>query len=292
MGNENSIYFDLPILLRFGGLDIVKTVRNNLSMRVEDYFNLLIKFENDAPKTAEVLNKIAIQKADENDFENLEKPKKLLMNMGCNKITSAIDEIVKMHTDGRIDFAADCAKNTLEDFNRLKTRITAAKKTGKTETISGAADGVDSPDNDGRTQFLKDVLIELDKQESTRKLRILAVDDSPVILTTVSSVLSDYKVYGMQKPAMLKGFLDQITPDLFLLDYEMPEINGFELIPIVRSFDEHKETPIIFLTSMGTLEHVSAAHALGACDFMVKPFQGDNLREKVAKHIVRKKLIF
>ena len=75
---------------------------------------------------------------------------------------------------------------------------------------------------------------------------------------------------------------------MILLDYEMPEINGFDLIPIIRKFSEHKDTPIIFLTSLGTMEHVSAAAKLGACDFIVKPFEPDNLREKVAKHIVWK----
>ena len=131
----------------------------------------------------------------------------------------------------------------------------------------------------------------MDNEEAVRKLRILAIDDSPVILRTITSILSDeYKVYEMTNPTMLEKFLEQITPELFLLDYKMPELSGFDLVPVIRSYKEHKNTPIIFLTSMGTVDHVSAALALGACDFIVKPFQGNILREKIAKHIVRKKL--
>jgi PleD family two-component response regulator len=130
----------------------------------------------------------------------------------------------------------------------------------------------------------------LETEDSARKLRILAIDDAPVILKTLSTLLSDeYKVYGMSNPTMLEKFLHQITPELFLLDYKMPELSGFDCIPIIRSFEEHKNTPIIFLTSLGTPDHVSAALAMGAADFIVKPFQGNILREKIAKHIVRKK---
>jgi DNA-binding response OmpR family regulator len=94
----------------------------------------------------------------------------------------------------------------------------------------------------------------------------------------------------MTDPTKLEKFLQQITPELFLLDYNMPVLSGFDLIPIIRNFEEHKNTPIIFLTSMGTQTNVATAFKLGACDFIVKPFQGLQLREKIKKHIVRKKL--
>ena len=128
----------------------------------------------------------------------------------------------------------------------------------------------------------------LDNEEHNRKKIILVIDDSPVILKSVSSVLSDmYKVYMLPKPTELQKVLQKLVPDLFLLDYQMPEINGFELIPIIRSFEEHKNTPIIFLTSMGTADILTTASALGASDFVVKPFEPDILREKIAKHIVK-----
>ena len=106
---------------------------------------------------------------------------------------------------------------------------------------------------------------------------------------TWENVSKIYKVFKLPKPEMLESVLAQVTPDLFLLDYRMPGLSGFDLIPIIRRFEEHKDTPVIFLTSEGTMDHVSAAMALGACDFIVKPFQADMLCQKVAKHIVRKK---
>jgi DNA-binding response OmpR family regulator len=118
---------------------------------------------------------------------------------------------------------------------------------------------------------------------------VLTVDDSPAILEAVAAVLSvEYKVFELPKPLMLENVLKQMVPELFLFDYQMPEINGFELIPIIRGFKEHKETPTIFLTSEGTIDNLTAAIVLGACDFIVKPFQPEMLKEKVAKHIVRK----
>ena len=126
--------------------------------------------------------------------------------------------------------------------------------------------------------------------ESESKPLILAVDDSPVILKSVSSVLSgEYKVYTLVKPAEIEKVLRKLKPDLFLLDYQMPELNGFELIPIIRSHAEHKDTPIVFLTSEGSIDNVTTAIALGARDFIVKPFMPDTLRAKVARHIVQTK---
>jgi PleD family two-component response regulator len=122
------------------------------------------------------------------------------------------------------------------------------------------------------------------------KPKVLAVDDSAVILKSVSTALNkEYKVYGITNPLLVAKFLKDNTPDLFLLDYKMPEMSGFDLLPIIRAFPEHADTPIIFLTSEGTRNHVSAAYKLGANDFIVKPFQGKNLRDKVAFHLAQKK---
>jgi len=121
-----------------------------------------------------------------------------------------------------------------------------------------------------------------------RKPVILAVDDSPVILKSVSSLLSDdYKVYTLAKSTLLEKMLDQIAPDLFLLDYNMPEISGLDLIHIIRGFVEHKDTPIMFLTSAGAtdIDSISGATMHEVCDLITKPVQPHILRERIACHI-------
>jgi len=117
---------------------------------------------------------------------------------------------------------------------------------------------------------------------------ILAVDDAPDILRAVHAMLKDkYKVYTLPKPEKLTDILKTITPDMFLLDYQMPGLSGFDLIPIIRRHPGHEDTPIVFLTSAGTIDTLNAAIELGANDFIVKPVDMDVLREKVARHIIK-----
>ena len=285
---EGSINFDLSILFRYGDLDPMRIIKKNPSLEVGDYFNLLSEAENVLPKCIEALTRIADYKVDADDLDNLEKTKDSMVEIGFRKLAPVLDEIIKARKEGRIDVAADQSKEVLERVKTFYARIKSANKPG----ADGGTDGDGTPFENYKVQLMKLILPQLEQEEANRKLRILAIDDAPTMIKTISSVLDEeYKVYGMTNPKMLEKFLGQITPDLFLLDYQMPDINGFELVPIIRKFEEHKDTPIIFLTSMGTMDHVSAAAKLGASDFIVKPFQPDNLRDKVSKHIVRKTLV-
>jgi len=114
---------------------------------------------------------------------------------------------------------------------------------------------------------------------------ILAVDDVPEILRMVHLFLKDkYKVYTLAEPEKLEKLLTTLTPDLFLLDYCMPELDGFDLMPIIRSFPEHSETPVIYLTSVKSADFYSVAMRLGASDYIMKPVDAEKLREKVGRH--------
>ena len=122
-------------------------------------------------------------------------------------------------------------------------------------------------------------------QTNNEKPIVLAVDDVPEILRMVHLILKDkYKVYTLAQPEKLEELLKTLTPDLFLLDYCMPELDGFDLMPIIRSFPEHKETPVIYLTSVKSADFYNVAMRLGASDYIMKPVDADKLREKVGRH--------
>jgi len=115
---------------------------------------------------------------------------------------------------------------------------------------------------------------------------ILAIDDTPDILRMVHSLLKDkYKVHTLSEPGKMQELLANLTPDLFLLDYSMPELSGFDLMPIIRSFPEHKNTPVIYLTSIRSADFYNVATRLGACDYIIKPVDADTLHDKIEIHI-------
>ena len=277
MDNSNKEYFDLPTLLKQGDFD-VRRFANRTGMSTDEYFSLLSGFTSLAYSGDNALRDFIDRAADKESYKQLENVATALKELMCDKYVDSIYSILEAYEKGNWRLASTYAERIRDDYYAFYSRILAAKKKKRQDPL---------PET---TLPLKAFIQWLDDEEANRKMLVLAVDDSPVILSSVSSVLSnDYKVFLLAKPKMLETVLQQMTPELFLLDYLMPDRNGFELIPIIRSFEEHRDTPIIFLTSEGTLDNVTAALALGASDFIVKPFNPDALREKIDKHIVRKK---
>jgi len=159
------------------------------------------------------------------------------------------------------------------------------KKTMLTAIEHGAADFIAKPFTDTSLIECIDYQLGADKYSPKRPI-ILAVDDNPSILKAVKHIIGDkYIVYLLQEPEKVREFLKRIEPDLFLLDCNMPKLSGYDLVPIIRETELHMETPIIYLTSDGTIDNLSAAVGFGASDFIVKPIDETVLCEKLAEHL-------
>jgi CheY-like chemotaxis protein len=274
--NTYTIYdFDLKTLLKPDDLNIRFFAKNNEQIRAGEYFKMLSRFLDLALSVSLSLMNYADGTEGLDDKENIDEMSCLLREMGCDRFIEDFSAIVAAGRRGDQTAAANHAKKIYDDFNNLHTQIEASKGA---KISSGSA----------MDKTLLACVREFDRNRASRELLVLAVDDSPAILESVAAVLNGkYKVFKLPKPTMLVNVLKNITPDLFLLDYQMPELDGFELISIIRGHKEHKHTPIIFLTSEGTVDTVTAVIGFGASDFIVKPFNPELLLDKVAKHIVR-----
>ena len=119
----------------------------------------------------------------------------------------------------------------------------------------------------------------------TEKKSILAVDDNAFFLDTLKKALldADYRFVGVNSGATALAFLQNHDPDLFILDIEMPEMDGYELSQKIRECG--KTAPILFMTGNSTREYVLKALQAGAADFIVKPVSQNQVLERVGKFI-------
>jgi chemosensory pili system protein ChpA (sensor histidine kinase/response regulator) len=112
-------------------------------------------------------------------------------------------------------------------------------------------------------------------------LNVLIVDDSP----SVRRVLTNLIRGAGWSPHAAKDGLDALEiihasamrPDVVILDVEMPRMDGYEFTASLRAMYQHRDTPIVMLTSRAGEKHRRRAFEVGATEYMVKPYQDDEL---------------
>ncbi|WP_041082894.1 response regulator [Thermotoga profunda] len=117
--------------------------------------------------------------------------------------------------------------------------------------------------------------------------RVLVVDDSEVLRKIVSFNLTreGYSVDEAKDGKEALEKLQQIKPDLVILDIMMPYIDGFEVLKRMRKDPELAHIPVIMLTAKGGEDDPKTALELGANGFLTKPFSPIKLLEEVRRVI-------
>jgi len=114
---------------------------------------------------------------------------------------------------------------------------------------------------------------------------IFLVDDSATSLDLGRAALSDeYNVYTFISGTLMLKALSKVTPDLVLLDVEMPELCGYEVLEILK--ERGLEKPVIFLTAQDSIENELKGFSAGAVDFIKKPFSAPRLLKRIEAHLL------
>ena len=119
---------------------------------------------------------------------------------------------------------------------------------------------------------------------------IVVVDDDITNLTVARNNLAgQYDILTAPSGKKLFLLLEKMTPDLILLDIEMPEMNGYEVIKKLKSAKETVHIPVIFLTAQIDPENEIKGLNLGAVDYITKPFSRELLIKRVSLHLLFEK---
>jgi len=143
---------------------------------------------------------------------------------------------------------------------------------------------------------VKDVVAALDEYVQNHgkhtKKKILVVDDSGAMLRNVKGWLEDdYQVILANSGAMAIKYLTLNKPDLVLLDYEMPVVNGKQVLEMIRTETEFSGIPVIFLTSKNDRESITQVMALKPEGYLLKTMKPEDIVKTIDDFFERRKKI-
>ena len=121
--------------------------------------------------------------------------------------------------------------------------------------------------------------------EKSKELIVL-VDDSHTNLRIGRNVLAGkYNVATVPSAKKLFLVLEKNKAALILLDIDMPEMNGYEAIKVLKEKPETRDIPVIFLTARSKQQDKATGFSLGAVDYITKPYNPSMLMKRIETHL-------
>ena len=198
----------------------------------------------------------------------VENPPLLILNAGNEEAAVSVDRIVS---------GKDIVVKPLGNHLKRVEGLVGA-------TILGDGTVIPILDAAGLLNPLKPVpvpAVDLLEVNAVETPTVMIVDDSVSVRRVTGNLIKNAGWVSMEAKDGVDALeiLESVPqkPDVFLLDIEMPRMDGYELLASLRSQPEYQDTPIIIITSRANEKHRQKAAGLGATDYLTKPFQEDQL---------------
>ena len=136
--------------------------------------------------------------------------------------------------------------------------------------------------------FIEPERLELEKYQPA-ELRVLVVDDSRFSRLHIIKTLQNMGIENITQAESGKAampLLDQNNYDLILTDYNMPEMDGKELIGFIRSREKYAETPVLMVTSETDMGRLAAVDQIGVSAIVDKPFESGLIKSLIQKILI------
>jgi DNA-binding response OmpR family regulator/HPt (histidine-containing phosphotransfer) domain-containing protein len=136
---------------------------------------------------------------------------------------------------------------------------------------------------------LPDTPVQIKLQRLASNVRVMLVDDDPVLLETLPRQLQGYgfQVSTLNDPQQFWVVLEAVQPDVLILDIQMPEISGLDLCQSLRSLPQWQTLPVMFLSVFADAQTQHQAFAVGADDYVCKPINAQDLSNRIYNRLRR-----
>ena len=122
--------------------------------------------------------------------------------------------------------------------------------------------------------------------DKEKKPGVLVVDDENSNILALTHILSpDYSVYAAKNGRNAIEAAEKFLPDVILLDIVMPDMDGYEVIKILKNSEKTRNIPVIFITGLGDSSDEEKGLAMGASDYVNKPFKPAILKLRIQNQI-------
>jgi two-component system chemotaxis response regulator CheY len=118
------------------------------------------------------------------------------------------------------------------------------------------------------------------------KMKVLVVDDFATMRRIIKNVLKQIgftNILEADDGTAALGVLKENKVDLIISDWNMPKMNGLDLLKTVRKEEETKKVPFVMVTAEAQKDNVLQAVQAGVSNYIVKPFTADAVKEKLSK---------
>jgi signal transduction histidine kinase/DNA-binding response OmpR family regulator len=124
------------------------------------------------------------------------------------------------------------------------------------------------------------------------KGRILVVDDNPENMRLLMNILSarGYTVHPATEGAIALRFVESVLPDVVLLDIAMPDMDGYQVCERLKADARTRDIPVLFISGGSQILDKVRAFAIGGVDYIVKPFEPDEVVGRVETHLALRSL--
>lgn len=114
----------------------------------------------------------------------------------------------------------------------------------------------------------------------------LIVDDSGVVRKIIRQIIEPFgfQCSDAENGKVAKDLCEKASPDLIMLDWNMPVMNGLEFLKSLKAMNKSRMPVVIFCTTENDMDHVVQALDAGASDYIMKPFDGEIIKSKLEQN--------